>query len=410
MRFCLIGKKLGHSYSGIIHRACGLDYDLVELTPDELEAFVRSGRYDGFNVTIPYKKHIMAYLDEVDEVAREVGAVNTVARVDGKLVGYNTDVLGLGEMIESTGVSLAGKHVVVLGSGGASATVQAVAKAMGASKVTVVSRTGEVNYQNVYDLCRDAQVVINATPVGMFPDVEDSPVDVTKFDCLEAVFDCVYNPIRTSLVLDALKQGVVAKGGLDMLVGQAFGAQKIWGVFNAELAENTAKSLASQQNNLVLSGMAGCGKSTIGRAIADALGRPFVDTDEEIFACTGRTCEEIIVADGEKAFRAIESSVVARVAKGSGQVISLGGGAVLDEKNVCALKRNGVIVYVERQVDCLDSTGRPLSQAEGAGALFARRKPVYEGTCDIKVVNDGTVDDAVKEVIGLYERISHQRS
>ena len=274
----------------------------------------------------------------------------------------------------------------------------------------MVSRTGEVNYDNVHTLSSDAEIIINATPVGMFPHVNESPVSLAGFGKLTAVFDCVYNPIRTTLVLDALRQGVVARGGLAMLVGQALAAQKIWGVYDAEKAENTAKSLTSQKNNLVLSGMAGCGKSTVGRRAAEALNMPFVDVDEEITKVEGVSPEQIILKCGEPYFRQVESRVIAELAKTGGRVIALGGGAVLRQENVHALKQNGVIVYIERDVDLLETKGRPLSVANGARALFEGRRPVYESTADARVQNDSDLTQVTQEVVRVYEDISYQRS
>ena len=409
MKYCLIGGKLGHSFSKVIHQSCGLDYDLVELAEAQLEAFVRSGDYDGYNVTIPYKKAILPYLDEIDEGARLAGAVNTVVAKNGKLYGYNTDVLGFEQMVKSSGITLSKRRVLVLGSGGASGAVQAVCKAQGASSVVVVSRTGEVNYDNVYATCADAEVIINSTPVGMYPD-DGCPIDVDRFDGLVAVFDCVYNPIRTKLVLNARSKGLVACGGLKMLLGQAFEAQKIWGVYDGVKAENTAKNLVNHKNNLVLSGMPGCGKSTIGRLAAEALGLDYVDTDDEILRRTTKTAQEIILSDGEAAFRDIESAVVYDLSRTAGKVIALGGGAVLRPENVRAVEANGIIVYIQRDVSLLATENRPLSQAQGVQALFDGRRAVYESTADGMVINDGDIADVAQEVIDLYENLSYQRS
>ena len=410
MKFGIIGQRLGHSFSKELHGKCGIDYEVVELQPDDVENFVKNCRLDGFNVTIPYKKAVMQYLDELDQSAQQVGAVNTVVVQGGKTRGYNTDYAGLRAMIVNSGVDLSARCVLVLGSGGASATACAVAKTLGAADVCVVSRCGEIDYTNVYAKKANANVIINATPVGMFPAEEGTPIDVKSFPELEAVFDCVYNPIRPNIVLDAMECGIVAKGGLEMLITQGIEAQKIWGVYDKQKAEIAAKCLISQKNNLVLSGMAGAGKTTLGRLVAKALNRPFFDLDEEICRCTGRAPAQIIKTCGEEEFRQVESDVLYDLTRSGGKVISLGGGAVLRAENVRAAKRNGILIYVVRDLDLLDSTGRPLSQKEGVQALFERRRPIYESTCDGRVNNSGDINEVAKEIVRLYEDISYKRS
>lgn len=409
MRYCLIGERLGHSFSKLIHESQGLGYDLVELSPCALEGFVKSGGYDGFNVTIPYKKAIMPFLDEIEEGARLVGAVNTVKREGARLIGYNTDLKGLDYLISRKGVSLEGKNVIVLGSGGASATAVALARLRGAGKVDVVSRSGEINYDNCYARCKDASVIINATPVGMYPNLNVAPVCLSRFECLEAVFDCVYNPVRTRLVLEAEALGLKTAGGLAMLVEQAVESEKIWGQ-NAENTGNILRSLAIEKNNIVLSGMAGCGKTTLGRMLKKELKRELFDVDDEVAKKTGRTPSEIILTEGEELFRDVESEVISELSRSGGKIISLGGGSVLRPENVAKLKQNGIIIYVERDLSLLTSKGRPLSQREGVEALFNKREKIYQSTADCKVKNNGEPEAAVREIIKIYEDSCYKRS
>lgn len=400
MKYCLIGKKLGHSYSKVIHSLQGLDYSLVEIGENELSGFVKEA-YDGFNVTIPYKKYIIPLLDFVDEDAKSIGAINTVLRKNGKLYGYNTDVYGMEYAINRANIQISGKNVMVLGTGGTSLTARAVCKKMGAKEVFVVSRTGEINYLNCYE--KDVQIIINTTPVGMYPDIEPSPVDLTKFSFIEGVFDCVYNPIRTSLILQAQKLGIKCSGGLPMLVAQGLKAEEIWLDIKIDKArfEEILSELENQKRNIVLIGMPSCGKSTVAKILAEKLGREVVDTDELVFIRQGAKPSELIESYGEEYFRDKESLAVKEASSKQGVIIATGGGAVLREENVICLKRNGVLIYLERSVDKLIDDDRPLSKNGAISRLFAKRKPIYEKVCDKKVSNDGDINDTVREILSL---------
>ena len=407
MKYCLIGEKLGHSYSAELHRAMGVDYSLVEVAQSALADFMRGNDYDGFNVTIPYKKAVIPYLDGLDESAKVCGAVNTVKRVGDKLVGYNTDLGGMRYMIESKGATLAGKHVLILGSGGTSGTAQALAKQMGAASVNVVALDGQINYANCYDLT-DTEVIINATPVGMYPNVYEKLVDLARFaryGRLTAVFDCIYNPFCTDLLLEAKSLGLVCNDGLPMLVRQAVLAENIWKGQNDDtrLTEKLVSYLRAQRANLVLFGMPSTGKTTLGKLLAKKLNKPFVDLDEYLTAKHGKSPAEIISEHGENFFRKMESDAVAEIAPYSGYVISLGGGTVLDPDNVAKLKKNGVLIYLNRDLSLLSTDNRPLSQIHGVEKLFAERSAIYQKVKDAEVQNNGDLTTVTKEIEKAYE-------
>ena len=404
MKYCLIGEKLGHSYSAEIHNLNGFDYTLKEIPATQLKSFVLDNDYDGYNVTIPYKKQVIPYLDELDEIAKITGAVNTVVNVNGKKIGYNTDVFGMRYMIKRKGVTLKDKNVLILGSGGTSNTAQTLCMLDNAKKSIVVSRKGQVNYQNCYDI-KDVDIIINTTPVGMYPSVFDSPIDISKFSSLTAVFDCIYNPFTTKLLQSAKELGLIYSDGLPMLVEQALFSQDIWKNFNHDkkLTEEIILKIRREKSNLVLFGMPSSGKSTIGKEVAKVLNREFIDLDEYVTKTYGKTPSEIITEQGEKAFREIETNAVKEVCKYSNKVISLGGGTVIDPQNVKNLSKNGVMIYIKRPLEKLISTDRPLSKSVGIENLYNMRKEIYENAKDAEINNDKTVEDSVKEIIKVYE-------
>ncbi len=408
MKYCLIGEKLGHSYSKLIHEKCGLDYSLVQLNKNELEKFLTNCEYDGFNVTIPYKKEIIKYLSYISPDAEKIGAVNTVVNKNGKLYGYNTDIGGLESMIKSTSVSLKYKNVLVLGSGGASNTACALALKHNAKSVKVVSRKGEINYTNCYDLT-NTEIIINATPCGMSPFVNESPIDLSKFKLLKGVYDCIYNPQNTNLILQAKSLKIPCASGLKMLVVQALLAQDIWlNQTHDQLKEKEIFNfIKNQTTNIVLCGMPSCGKSTVAKALSQALNLVSIDSDEYITKKHNKTPSEIILTQGEKAFRDIESEAIEELSNKKGVVISIGGGGVLMEENVINLKRNGVIFYIDRSIEKLIDTDRPLSKQKGIQALYNERKEIYESVSDFKVKNDSDIENCVKEIISIYENISY---
>ena len=400
MKFCLIGEKLGHSYSKVIHGLQGLDYSLVEVEKDKLKEFMNCG-YDGFNVTIPYKKDIIPLLDEVDEYALKVGAVNTVVNRNGKFFGFNTDVYGMEYALKEAKIELCGKRVMILGTGGTSLTAKAVCMRAKTKSVVFVSRNGDINYQNCYE--QEVDVIINTTPVGMYPNEDQSPVDLTRFSSIEGVFDCIYNPLRTNLILQAEKLGLKSSNGLSMLVAQGLKAEEIW--FDEKIEDNRYREvlsvIANQKRNIVLIGMPSSGKTTVAKLLAQKTGREIIDTDELVYLSEGKKPSEIIENFGEQVFRDKESVAVKKACEKTGEIIATGGGAILREENVSALKKNGLLIYLERDISKLVDDDRPLSKNGAISRLFEQRKPIYESVCDKKVSNDGEIGQTVKEILAL---------
>lgn len=385
----LLGRTLGHSWSVPIHKALGCeDYRLIELEPDELERFLRREDLGGLNVTMPYKRDVMPFCDVIDEGARAIGSVNTLVRRGGKLYGYNTDIDGFLYMLRRADVSLSGKKVVILGSGGASLTAQAAAKREGAREIVVVSRSGPDNYDSL-DRHAGAQVLVNATPVGMWPNMSGRPVDLSRLPGLEAVVDVIYNPGRTDLLLQAKRAGLRRSGGLPMLAAQAVRAEELF-FDRAVPAEETEKIIAQlwhDRTNLVLVGMPGCGKTTVGRELAALSGRPLIDLDGEIVRRAGRSIPDIFREEGEEAFRELESQALAQVCAQSGQIVATGGGAVLREDNRAALRRTGRVYFLRRDLDLLPRDGRPLSQKGSLEEMYRARRPLYQAAADAVIDN-----------------------
>ncbi len=405
MKFGLLGRKLGHSYSPQIHELIGkYSYGLYEREPDQVEALLRQPDIAGLNVTMPYKKDVLAYLDSVDELAARLGSVNTIVRrPDGTLEGHNTDYYGFQSMVTRSGLSVAGKKVLVLGTGGASVTAVAVMEDLGADVVTI-SRTGENNYQNL-DRHADARVIVNTTPVGMYPNTGIAPLDIGLFPNLEGVLDVVYNPARTQLLLDCEKRNILACNGLWMLVAQAKRAAEFFTgtPLPDQIIHDIYQKLHSQMENIVLIGMAGCGKTTIGKILAEKCGKTFVDADEELEKRAGKSIPEIFAQDGEEIFRNLETQVLSDLGKQSGLVIATGGGCVTKERNYPLLHQNGTIVWIQRDVNALPTDGRPLSQRTDPAILYEHRMPMYDAFSDKVVINDGTGEEAAKKILSLLE-------
>lgn len=410
LRCGLLGRTLGHSYSPAIHAELGdYEYKLYEKEPQELAAFLQSGEFDALNVTIPYKKDVMAYCAALSPAARRIGSVNTlVRRKDGTLYGDNTDADGFAYMVKTSGVGVAGKKALVFGSGGASVTACDVLKTLGASSVTVISRSGPDNYENL-DRHADAEILVNTTPVGMYPKNGVSPVDLTKFPNCCGVFDVVYNPARTALLLQAEKLGVRHAGGLPMLVAQARRASELFTgsqIADAEIVRIERK-LAREMQNIVLVGMPGCGKSVVGAALAKRLGRPLLDSDALVTQTTQTPIPEFFRMQGEGAFRALETQALRELGKRSGAVIATGGGSVLREENYDLLHQNGVIVWLRRELSALPIDGRPVSQSVALDELYRTREPRYRRFADCIVDNCGSVDDAVNKIMEALHETAH---
>ena len=413
LRCGLIGRKLSHSFSPLIHSFAGnYDYRLIEIEPENADDFILNGEYDCINVTIPYKENAYRLCDELSEEARMIGAVNTLVRRGGKLFGYNTDFYGFKATFERMGINPSGKKCVVLGSGGASKMAVYALKTMSAEAVAVVSRSGVVNYVNVYDECRDAEIIVNTTPKGMYPEADESPLDISKFGRCEFVFDLIFNPSVTRLLYDAGRCGIKTAGGLYMLVAQGLKAGELFtgNIFEAGLADKVYAKVTEQTMNLVLIGMPGCGKSSVGREAAKLLQREFVDVDEFIENEEGRTIPEIFRSQGEAAFREIETKATERICKRSGLVIATGGGVVTRPDNYFWLACNGVVCYLKRPLEELTDEGRPVSQSKGIKKIYEERRGFYETWCDFSVESfgDGSYDSDKYVYHDCFEHIQSE--
>ena len=422
MRVGLIGDPLGHSFSPRLHAAFGTaDYELHPIPAEALPAFFRERAFEGVNVTIPHKIAVIPLLDELHPSAEECGAVNTVVNRGGKLTGYNTDIFGMSFALAHAGISLSGRHVVILGSGGTSHTARALAKREGAASVTVVSRSGEVNYSNIAEFT-ETEIVINTTPVGMFPHADASPVDLTVFPRLKGVFDAVFNPLRTRLIEQAENLGVPVASGLLMLTAQAKAASILFrggdysepspaSEVGAEIL-NVWREVTAELTNIVLIGMPSSGKTTVGTLLAERLRRPLIDTDTETERRTGKTVPELFAEGGEENFRKEERLTVSECARGTGVIIATGGGAPMFPENRAALAGNGFVVLILRDTEKLDTTGRPLSRdLDTLKAMYKVRMPVYKAFADAEAVNNDTPSACAEFILEkFYENFGHQRS
>jgi len=401
----LIGRTLGHSYSVPIHRALGNEtYALYPLEPEALGAFLAWADVAGLNVTIPYKRDVLPYCARLDETARAIGSVNTMVRErDGSLTGYNTDAYGLQYMVDRAGVSFAGRKVIVFGSGGASLTAQYVALRGGARAVVVVSRDGANNYGNL-ERHADAEILINTTPLGMAPKTGELPADPARFPHCAGVLDLVYNPSQTALLFRAKELGIPCSGGLSMLVAQAKAAEELF--FGRSIPTGTIERVLAQtamdMQNIVLIGMPGSGKSTVGAALSRLSGRECVDLDEQIVQQAGMPIPAIFTERGEALFRALECEMAQRWGRESGKILVTGGGIVKDERNYYALKQNGRVYQIERDVALLEREGRPLSANADLAAMLRERAPLYARFRDAAVTNADSAEEAARRIWEEY--------
>lgn len=406
MQYGLIGEHLPHSFSKEIHeKLASYAYELHELAPDELDAFLRAKDFRAINVTIPYKQAVIPYLDKISDSAREIGAVNTIVNRDGRLCGYNTDYLGMTALIRKIGLELSGKTVLILGTGGTSHTAQYVARRLGAACVRTVSRTGRdgsLTYAEAAAQCPGAQIILNTTPAGMFPKPDAQAIDLAPFAALEGAADVVYNPLRTQLVLQARALGLPAEGGLYMLIGQAVAAVEIFldEKLPADALDRVFGEVRAAKENIVLTGMPGSGKSTVGKLLAQRLGRTFYDSDVLVEQRAGMRISDIFAQQGETAFRDLEQAVLADLAQETGCVIATGGGAVLRETNVRHLHANGRVYFLDRPVaDIVPTDDRPLALDRAAlEQRYREREGVYHATADASVAVHGTPEAVAESV------------
>ena len=406
MKYGLIGEKLGHSFSKEVHnKLFDYDYELKEIPQNELDLFLKQRAFKAINVTIPYKEKVIPYLDFISDIAKKIGAVNTVVNKNGKLYGYNTDFWGLKSLIQKSGISLKDKKVLILGSGGTSKTAFAVTNSLGAKEVLQISRNkkdGFITYEDIYINHTDAQILINTTPCGMYPNIDVSPLDISAFERLEGLVDAIYNPLRSKLVCDAQKRGIKAVGGLYMLISQAvFAAEKFLDT-NIEPQKTDAvyKSILNQKQNIVLVGMPGSGKTTVGKLLAKKLQLEFLDTDDLITEKYGNITD-IFKTKGEAVFRDYESEVIKEISAVGGKVIATGGGAVLRPQNTDLLKRNGRIYFLDRPLESICATpDRPLSSnRKDLEKRFNERYDIYRNCADRHITSDGTETDTVNAVL-----------
>ncbi len=397
----LIGGKLGHSYSPQIHSLLGdYTYKLFEMEEEEVGEFLRKREFDAVNVTIPYKKTVMPFLDKIDEKALKIGSVNTIVKEkDGTLKGYNTDYYGFSYMLKKGGINVHGKKVLILGDGGASLTVQNVVKDLGAREIVVASLFTETNYDHL-DPHFDSEIIINATPVGMYPKNLETLVNLDNFTKLEGVADVIYNPERTLLMLDAERRNIPHISGLYMLSAQAKKAAEYF--FNKEfdnaVIDKIVKKLSFELTNIILVGMPGCGKTTVGNLLASHYGRKLVDTDELIVKKAGKSIPEIFAEQGETGFRKIEAEIIKEVGKEKELVIATGGGVIVTPENFDALRQNGTVIFINRNIDVLPTDGRPLSQKNDLNEMFKKRLPLYRKICHFEVDGNGTPREVVERI------------
>lgn len=410
MKYGLIGEHLKHSYSCEIHaQIADYEYELHEIPPSGLGEFLKKREFNAINVTIPYKQDVIPYLDEIFDTAKRIGAVNTIVNRNGRLYGDNTDFAGMLALAKHIGVDMKGRKVLILGTGGASKTGHALAEYMGAQSAFYVSRSGKdgsISYEQAVTEHSDAQIIINATPVGMFPKQDGRPIDISAFPKLEGVIDAIYNPLRTNLILDAQERGIPAEGGLYMLSAQAVHASAVFRdiPLDESLVDKAFKSVKNDKQSIVLIGMPSSGKTTVGRILAEKCGKQLADTDEYIVRKIGMPISDFFAKHGEAEFRKIEKETVAELSATGGRIIATGGGAVLDAENVRALKQNGVLVFLDRRPENLIATDdRPLASRRSAlEKLYAERYDIYcaatELHIDANTTPEAEADAILKEL------------
>lgn len=420
MKYGLIGEHLGHSFSkqiqtriSEIENVKDYDYQLVELDKEEFKEFMEKKDFKGINVTIPYKKDVIPYLDEMDESAKAIGAVNTIINVDGKLKGYNTDFGGFLYMVKAHNVHMEGKKVLIIGNGGACAAVKAVCKHENAKDIVIVSRSanrGAIGYDEMYTSHLDADIVVNTSPVGMFPNIANAPIDVSWFHKLECVLDVVYNPILTRLCFEAQEADIKRVIGLEMLIAQAKYTFEIFEnmSFDDSIIDEIKKEMLKDRCNIVLIGMPSAGKTTIGKMLEEKLGKEFFDLDDMIIAKAGKSIPEIFQESGEAGFRAIETEVAIEASKMNNKIIATGGGVVKHKVNMDFLRLNGITIFIDRDIDKLISSdpNRPLSSSKQAlQQMYKERYPLYQKYAAYIAVNNANIEETVDDIVNAYHSI-----
>lgn len=420
MKYGLIGEHLGHSFSkqiqtriAEIENVKDYDYQLVELDKEEFKEFMEKKDFTGINVTIPYKKDVIPYLDEMDESAKAIGAVNTIINVDGKLKGYNTDFGGFLYMVKAHNVHMEGKKVLIIGNGGACAAVKAVCEHENAKAIVIVSRSsdrGAIGYDEMYTSHLDADIVVNTSPVGMFPNITNAPIDVSWFHKLECVLDVVYNPILTRLCFEAQEADIKRVIGLEMLIAQAKYTFEIFEnmSFDDSIIDEIKKEMLKDRCNIVLIGMPSAGKTTIGKMLEEKLGKEFFDLDDMIIAKAGKSIPEIFQESGEAGFRAIETEVAIEASKMNNKIIATGGGTIKHKVNMDFLRLNGITIFIDRDVDKLISSdpNRPLSNSKLAlQQMHKERYPLYQKYAAYVAVNNTNIEETVDDIVNAYHSI-----
>ncbi len=406
-RYGLLGEKLGHSFSKEIHESFGhYNYDLIEVSRDDFNNFMTSREFKAINVTIPYKEMVIPYLSYIDDGAKEIGAVNTIVNHDGKLYGYNTDYLGLKSLILSKNIDISGFRVLLLGTGGTSKTARFVLKNLGVKEIILVSinnEEGTISYEEAVKSYKDVDMIVNTTPCGMYPKTMDLIIDLTKFNNLKLVIDVIYNPLKTRLGILAEELHIPYACGLYMLVSQAVHAAGIFRNISVDesITENIYNKLCREKQNIVLIGMPSCGKTTIGDILSQKINKELVDIDALIENKIGMTIKDFINKYGELEFRKIEKEIVLEVSKKNNQIISTGGGVIKDYDNIIALKGNGVIIFINRNIDNLTPTeSRPLSSnIDALRKLYEERMPLYKKYSDIEVSNNNAIEEVIETII-----------
>lgn len=411
MKYGLLGETLSHSFSKEIHeQLADYTYDLIPVDNADFPAFMEHRDFQAINVTIPYKEKVIPYLAEMDEQATAIQAVNTIVNHEGKLYGYNTDFDGFLYTLKHYHIAVKHKKVLVLGYGGASKAVLAVLNHLEAGSITIVNRTqyeATISYEECYQTCTDAAVIINTTSVGMYPKTDISPLDLTLFKKCEAVIDIIYNPLKTRLLLDAERLGIPACNGLKMLVAQAKYAVEHFQntpIDDARIDE-VSRTIKQHTQNIVLIGMPSVGKTTVGRQLSRTLNRTFIDLDKKLVAACGMSIPDYFQSYGEAAFRDRESDICRQYGNEKRVIIATGGGVVLRPENIRALRANGLLIWLRRPLSKLisDET-RPLSSSQQAiEKLYRERLPLYEKAADITIDNDQSLKHTIDLILNTLK-------